>query len=162
MIETLEQRIQRLEDIEAIRKLKASYFHCCDRRHIEGIRDCFAKGEILIDYGSIGVFTQRDDFIKVFQEKACHPHIVDMHHGQNAQIEWHNEHEASALWDLYFFQVDSSSSVHTQLAGYYEDAFQKVDGQWKIVKTIFNVCSTQILKIDSEYLQAVYAGAPPK
>ena len=44
LIESLEARVRRLEDADAIRRLKARYFTCCDRKDPEGMRDCFAPG----------------------------------------------------------------------------------------------------------------------
>ena len=38
---TLEQRLSRLEAIEAIKQLKARYFHACDRKESAAVRDCF-------------------------------------------------------------------------------------------------------------------------
>ena len=41
---TLEQRIARLEALEAIRQLKHRYLNACDLKEVESIRDCFATG----------------------------------------------------------------------------------------------------------------------
>ena len=43
---TLEQRLERLEAIEAIKQLKSRYFHACDTKQPDKVRDCFAAGEI--------------------------------------------------------------------------------------------------------------------
>ncbi len=84
---SLLDRLQRLEDIEAIRRLKARYFNACDRKEVEDIRACFVAGPVHIDYGVVGVFADREGLIKVFVDKGCHPHVVDLHHGQNAEID---------------------------------------------------------------------------
>ena len=140
----LEQRIQRLEDIEAIRVLKARYFHACDRKDTETIKQCFALGNINIDYGAIGQFTRREDFLEAYQDMACHDYIVDMHHGHNAQIEWISPLEAQATWDLYFHQIDNQSQTHTQLAGFYDDIYQKRNGLWVMVYSKFTVTSSSV------------------
>ena len=77
----LAARLRVLEDIEAIRRLKARYFFCCDQKNPQGMRDCFAPGNVPIDYGPIGVFDQRDALAQVFAHLGCHAHIVEMHHG---------------------------------------------------------------------------------
>lgn len=159
---TLEQRLQRLEDIEAIRRLKARYFHACDRKQLADIRDCFCNGEVLIDYGQLGVFTHRDELLVLFEEKACHDYIIDLHHGQNAQIEWHNESEASALWDLFFYQVDTSTNILTQLGGFYQDAFVKQNGEWRIRQTRFEVTSSYVCQVNEGQLQVLFAGGKPQ
>lgn len=62
-ISALEARLQHLEAIEAIRPLKSRYLFFCDRKDPEGVRDCFAPGEVTIDFGRIGVFTHRDQLV---------------------------------------------------------------------------------------------------
>jgi hypothetical protein len=46
----LEQRIARLEAVEAIKKLKAKYFFACDNKQPELVRSCFVDGDMHIDY----------------------------------------------------------------------------------------------------------------
>lgn len=151
-------RLQRMEDIEAIRQLKARYFHACDRKQVDVLRDCFAEGEIFIDYGAIGQFTQREAFLAVYQQMACHPHIIDMHHGQNAQIEWQSPAEARALWDLYFHQINQQTGMLTQLGGFYRDRFIKENGRWVIVETVFTITSTLMTQTSGDTLRVAFAG----
>jgi len=155
-------RLQRLEDIESIRRLKARYLHACDRKDVEAIRACFASGPIHIDYGVIGVFEQRDAFVQVYQEKACHPHIIDIHHSHNEQIDWHAPDSASATFDLFFYQINTDAGLLTQLGGYYDDNFRKVDRHWHIVSTRFVVTSTLVTQVNNQQLTPLFQGlAPP-
>ncbi len=156
---SLEERIQRLEDIEAIKQLKAKYLHSCDVKDIEGIRDCFSTNKTVIDYGAIGNFLDRESFIDVFQAMACNKHTIDMHHGQNPQIHWINAEKASATWDLYFYQVNTESKNLTQLAGSYADEYEKQNDQWVMVKTKFTVSSTVVSEIKDDNAKIIFAGA---
>lgn len=47
----VEARLARLEAVEAIRRLKAHYFHCCDGKDPDGMAACFVSGAADIDYG---------------------------------------------------------------------------------------------------------------
>lgn len=154
-------RLQRLEDIEAIRRLKARYLHACDRKRIDVIRDCFAAGAVVIDYGAIGCFDNREDFLRVYQEKACHPEVIDIHHGHNEQIEWLSAYAASATFDLFFYQIDTRSGMLIQLGGYYEDQFCKQDEQWKISSTRFVVTSTVVNNVSGGNVQPLFQGVAP-
>ena len=156
---SLEERIQRLEDIEAIKQLKAKYLHDCDTKDIEGIRECFSANEVMIDYGAIGSFTNRESFLEVFQAMACNEHTIDMHHGQNPQIDWVNTEKASASWDLYFYQVNTETQNLTQLAGSYSDEYEKINDQWVIVRTVFVVSSTVVSEIKDESAKIIFAGS---
>ena len=156
---SLEERIQRLEDIEAIKQLKAKYLHNCDVKDIEGIRECFSANDVVINYGAIGSFSDRESFLAVFQAMACNNHIIDMHHGQNPQIHWTNAEKASACWDLYFYQVNTESQNLTQLSGSYADEYEKQNDQWVIVKTAFTISSTVVSEIKGDNAKIVFAGS---
>ena len=83
----LASRVQALEDIEAIKRLKARWWFACDTRDLAGMRACYDEDDFLIDFGFIGEFTDMDAFIEVFESLACHPTHVDMHHGTAPEIE---------------------------------------------------------------------------
>lgn len=160
-MDALLTRIQRLEDIDAIRQLKARYLHACDRKQIDAVRDCFADGEVMIDYGAIGSFNNREDFLAVYQEKACRPNIIDMHHSHNGQIQWQSAEAATGTWDLYFYQIDTDTGTLIQLGGFYEDRYIKQDDAWKLVETRFNVTSTQVSHVADGELKPLFSGVAP-
>ncbi|MEH6580456.1 MAG: nuclear transport factor 2 family protein [Halioglobus sp.] len=155
---TLEQRLSNLEAVEAIRKLKARYFHACDTKQPERVRECFATGEIDLRYGRIGSYTDREELVAVFSELACHDHIVEMHHGQNPQIEIVDENNATAIWGLYYYLIDTRQNTVTQLAGFYDDAYTRVGGEWTMNKSWYEVCSTQIFDLSEGLAKVIFAG----
>jgi len=142
-----EARLRVLEDLEALRQLKARYFHCCDQKDPQGMRDCFAPGPVLIDYGQIGVFDDREQLLEVFERLGCHPHIVEMHHGVNPQLTVLDETQARGSWGLHYQQINLQERTLTQLGAYYQDEYRKIDGAWKIAKTRCVVTSTLVLAI---------------
>lgn len=156
---TLEQRIARLEAIEAIRQLKYRYFHACDTKQPHRVRECFAPGEIDLRYGRIGDFSDREQMLAVFTELACAEHIVEMHHGQNPQIEVQGEDDATATWGLYYYLIDTRRESVTQLAGFYDDAYARIDGQWRITRSCYEVSSTQIFDLSEGLSRVIFAGA---
>lgn len=133
----LEERIARLEALEAIQRLKHRYLNACDLKQVETIRDCFAAGDILIDYGPIGVFRDRDSFVALYQDLACQPRVIDLHHGSNPEIDLLSEDEAVARWALCYFNLDGETGATRQLGGFYQDRYRLIDGQWCIVETQF-------------------------
>ncbi|MFT4518699.1 MAG: hypothetical protein ACI9JM_001084 [Halioglobus sp.] len=156
---TLEQRIARLEAIEAIRQLKFRYFHACDTKQVDVVRDCFAPGEIDLRYGRIGRFSDREQMLAVFAELACQPHIVEMHHGQNPQINVVDENTATAVWGLYYYLIDTRRQIVTQLAGFYDDAYGRADDQWQMTRSWYEVTSTQIFDLSEGMAKVIFAGA---
>ncbi|MEM9256850.1 MAG: nuclear transport factor 2 family protein [Pseudomonadota bacterium] len=154
----IEQRLSRLEAIEAIKQLKSRYFQACDRKRPEQVLDCFAAGEIDIRFGRIGNFHSREQLVSVFSELACHPHIVEMHHGQNPQIHVHDGERASGQWGLYYFMIDTERQLVTQLAGEYQDGFVHREGRWWINRSHYEVTSTTILELSEGFARALFAG----
>lgn len=155
---TLEQRLARLEAIENIRQLKARYFHACDNKQPDLVRECFAVGPIELRYGRIGNFSDREQMLAVFTELACQPHIVEIHHGQNPRIEVHEADFATGIWGLYYYLIDTRRQTVTQLAGFYDDAYSRADGQWRIIRSSYEVTSTQIFDLTEGLARVVYAG----
>lgn len=156
---TLEQRLSRLEAIEAIRQLKARYFHACDSKKTEVVRECFPPGKIDLRYGRIGNFSDREQMLTVFTELACQPHIVEMHHGQNPRIEIQDEDNATGIWGLYYHLIDTRRQTVTQLAGFYDDAYVRRHGQWYIARSYYEVTSTQIFDLSEGLARVIFAGA---
>jgi hypothetical protein len=154
-------RLQALEDIEAIRRLKARYLVACDRKDPTAMRACFADGTVDIFYDAIGRFDNADALVKIYVEVGCHPHMVEMHHGVNPQIEIVDAGSARATWSLQYGLINTRENTLTQLAGWYEDGYRKVGADWKMVKTHFFSTSLMVLKLDADAIKVVMAGKPP-
>ncbi|KJK16820.1 nuclear transport factor 2 family protein [Pseudomonas sp. 2(2015)] len=138
---SLEHRIARLEALDAIRQLKHRYFNACDLKQVEVIRDCFAEGEILIDYGPVGTFRDRDSFVALYQQLACNAQVIDLHHGANPEIHLTGDDQAQGRWALYYFNLDGESGATRQLGGIYQDRYRRIGGQWKMIETCFSAHS---------------------
>jgi hypothetical protein len=134
-LEELRQRVQRLEDLEAIRRLKARYLNACDQQDPERAKNCFAEGDVLIEMGHVGVFRRRDEFAALYKAAGCHPHVLDMHHGGNPEIEFVDATHAKALWSLDYRNINTRDKSVTFLSVIYHDEYAKIDGEWKITKS---------------------------
>ena len=154
----LASRIQALEDIEAIKRLKYDYFYYCDTKQPDKVRECFLDGPVHIDYGSIGMFEQRDALVSVFTEMACHDHMVEMHHAQNPRIDLVDETTARGVWGLYYHLIDTRTRSVTQLGAYYEDEYRKIGGRWLISATVCKVHSTCVCDLSEHVAKVLFAG----
>lgn len=152
------QRLQEIEDINAISALKYRYLNACDAKQVETVRQCFAPGDILIDFGHIGRFENRDAFVAVFQELGCHDHIVDMHHAQNPVIHKTGEDSAKGHIGLRFLSINTRDKTRIQMAGHYDDDFIRADRQWLISASRFTVSAVEIIDFSGEHAKVVYAG----
>ena len=92
---SINQRLTRLEAVDAIKTLKATYLMACDTKDPALMRDCFIDGELVIDYGPVGQFNHREQLVEIFTDIGCHPHMLESHHGHNPIIELIDDHYAN-------------------------------------------------------------------
>lgn len=157
-LSTLEQRLQQLEAKTAISELKYRYLNACDEKQPELVSACFATGDIDINFGHIGQFSRREDFIALYTEMACNENIVDMHHAQNPIITLIDSNHAKAKICLRFQSINTEAKTRLQLGGHYLDEYRKDDGQWLIVKSHFIVNSVAISDFSGSQHQVTYTG----
>ena len=157
--QSIEQRLQTLEDKHAILELKHRYLNACDEKQPEQVTQCFAPGPVDINFGHIGQFTTREDFVDIFIELGCHPHIVDMHHAQNPIFLELTENSAQSKINMRFQSLNTQDKHSIELGGYYLDGFEKTDeGQWLINKSSFTINSVKIIDFSGEQSKVTYSG----
>jgi hypothetical protein len=136
LLAELAARCERLEAIEAIRRLKARYLNACDRQDPEAVRDCFAEGEVIIDMSYFGRCENRDEFVDdIFVPRGCHDYVLDMHHCSNAEIEIIDSENARGVWALNYRNINTRERTVTLLSALYHDEYRKIDGEWKVSRS---------------------------
>lgn len=153
----LASRVQRLEDIEAIRRLKARYFNACDRQDPETAGACFAEGEVFIDMGHIGVFKRREEFAALYRAAGCHEYILDAHHGANAEIDIVGPDQARGTWALGYRNINTKDRTVTFLSVLYHDEYACIAGEWRITRSRVEYKTALHLSYASGTLQALLA-----
>jgi uncharacterized protein (TIGR02246 family) len=129
---TLEERIARLEDIEAIRQLKAMYcFHCDNGYDAERLAELFTEDAVWVG-GGRGTFEGRSAIREFFrQPPKDYPYAA--HLVTNPVIEV-NGHAATGLWHLLEpCNVNQDGTVVGRiLSSRYEDVYRRDHGRWLI------------------------------
>ena len=129
-IQVLAARLQRLEDIEAIRQLKALYCEICDDDHNpDRIVTIFTEDGIW-EGGGIGTAKGHAEIRALF-ERFQKMISFSQHMTMNPRIEVDGD-SASATW--YFlgaFTFREGNQARWQATRYHED-YARVDGEWKI------------------------------
>jgi len=130
----LEARIRVLEDIEAIRKLKAKYWRTIDKKLWDENLQCFTEDFVLEASGGTRVVGGRAfvEFLKGMFDRTT---IVTTHQGHQAEIEITSETTARAIWVLRDHIVDWDGKTEMRGRGHYEDEYVKENGAWKIRHT---------------------------
>lgn len=130
--EDLEKRVQALEDIEAIKKLKARYFRSIDKKAWDELRDVFTE-DAYGDYNRLGIKQGREtivNFIKGFEGSST---VVTTHQGHNSEIELTGENTAKGSWEMDYYRADSSDKSLIRDGIFYEDEYNRdADGKWRI------------------------------
>ena len=157
----LERRIQAIEDIEAIKRLKARWWFACDQRDIAGMRSCFDEENFLIDFGFIGQFTDMDAFIKVFEELACHPTHYDSHHGMAPEITMTGPDTAVGRWRIAFQLLETSRNMVQFMSSYYDDEYVRVNGEWKMRVSKSTLLNNLLMVAEDGGLKVVQIGGDP-
>ena len=128
----LEDRIQAIEDREAIRELTTRYCHAIAAADAATIVDLFCEDGAFItgDRESRG----KDALQKFYGGLAKQPPIPFI---QNHVIDELSGDTARARCSAEIRMVQEGKSVTT--AGWYDDTFRRVDGKWKFDERRFHV-----------------------
>lgn len=160
MSTTLEERIDKLEAIEAIKQLKMRYFYACDERDAVTVEQCFANTDVLIDAGFIGQYKSGKEFADVFKSMTQSPHHLDQHYGIAPEISLIDATHAKGRWRLHFQLLDSEKGVVQFMGGVYDDVYikessGKESAEWKIQRSSYRVSTNLMMTRNSANLLEV-------
>jgi hypothetical protein len=136
MTEGLERRLQVLEDIESLRRLKARYCQACDADHDpDAVAACFVED---------GLWEAPDLGVRAKGRAAIRAYIGGVRAGGRMR---HSAHmatnpiiavavdRASGQWRLlmmYTTRPVDGKVEHHRIIGTYDEAYARVDGTWLI------------------------------
>jgi len=120
----VEARVRKLEDIEAIKKLKAKYWRCVDRKLWEEMNDVFTE-EATADYGPDIKLKGRQAIVDFLKGSLGADTVITSHVGQRPEIELTSESTATGMWWLNDYIVMRHGYA------FYEDEYVKEHGRWK-------------------------------
>jgi len=121
-----------VDDIEAIKQLKARYFRLMDTKDWDGMREVFAN-DVYIDTTDSGgrVVEGADEFMRGLRELLAD--VVTVHHGHMPEIELTSPTTATGVWAMEdWLRWPGDRDMHG--AGHYHEEYEKTDGRWRIKK----------------------------
>jgi uncharacterized protein (TIGR02246 family) len=119
-----------VDDIEAIKQLKARYFRTMDTKDWPGMRQVFTDDVVMDTTASGGsVIAGADEFLAFLQPTL--QDAVTVHHGHMPEIEISSPSTAMGIWALQDTIVWPDG---TRMEGYghYHETYERVGGEWKI------------------------------
>lgn len=134
-------RIVTLEDIEAIRALKARYAEGADRcigaptaGHAAALADLFTE-DASAEYGPFGRFEGRDQLIRAFHEVIPGAAVWSRHYFTNPTIEVHGN-QATGHYYFLVAAVMRGAPGPINMWGTYEDRYVKTVKGWRLSSLI--------------------------
>jgi uncharacterized protein (TIGR02246 family) len=123
-----------VDDIEAIKQLKARYFRTMDTKSWDEMAQVFAE-DCVIDTASSGGGVQRgrEEFMTML--RASIGDVVTVHHGHMPEITLTSPTTASGVWAMEdkLWWPEGSPITHLHGYGHYHETYTKGDdGEWRI------------------------------
>ena len=119
-----------MDDIEAIKQLKARYFRTMDTKDWDGMRQVFTD-DVVIDTTESGgnVVSGADEFMTFLL--GAIGEAVTVHHGHMPEIDITSSTTATGIWALEDV-LTWPDGTHLRGYGHYHETYEKVDGRWLI------------------------------
>jgi bile-acid 7alpha-dehydratase len=131
----LEGRMRRLEDIEAIKRLKYKYFRTLDRKLWDEMAECFTPDATTSysngQYRLQGVYA----IMKFLQRGLARYDFFGIHQGHHPEIELTGKDTARGTWAAFNYMMDTRDNRGLLIGAYYHDDYVRMDGEWKIKHT---------------------------
>jgi len=121
-----------VDDVEAIKQLKARYFRLMDTKDWDGMRQVFTDDAYIDTTDSGGrVVEGADEFMSGLRQILAD--VVTVHHGHMPEIELTSPTTATGIWAMEdWLKWGDGRDMHG--AGHYHEEYEKVDGHWRIKK----------------------------
>lgn len=122
-----------MDDVEAIKQLKARYFRLMDTKDWDGMRRVFAD-DVVVDTSASGgdVVRGADAFLTFL--RGVIGDVVTVHHGHMPEIEITSPTTATGIWAMEdMLRWPDGTELHG--FGHYHERYVKVDTEWRIEAT---------------------------
>ena len=119
-----------MDDIEAIKELKARYFRTMDTKDWDGMRQVFSDDVVMDTTGSGGsVVTGGDAFMEFLRGTLAE--VVTVHHGHMPEIELTSPTTATGIWSMEdVLRWPDGRGLHGY--GHYHETYEKNADGWRI------------------------------
>jgi uncharacterized protein (TIGR02246 family) len=135
-----------LDDIEAIKQLKARYFRTMDTKDWAAMRRVFTD-DVVMDTTAAGgnLVTGADEFMAFLQSALGD--AVTVHQGHMPEIELTSATTATGVWALHDL-VSWGNGMRLEGYGHYHETYVKADGEWRIASSTLTRLHQEITQAD--------------
>lgn len=136
---SMEERVERLENIEAIRYLQSKYQRCLDTRDFDGLSECFTE-DVVSAYDNGKNAYQGKDAVVGFLAKVMTLNLTSTHLIHGGEIDVLDPHHATAKWYLEDHLIHKYFLIELHGAAIYNVQYQKIDNTWLISSIGYERC----------------------
>ncbi|MCQ2280517.1 MAG: nuclear transport factor 2 family protein [Bacteroidales bacterium] len=136
---TLEERITRLEDIEAIRYLQSKYQRCLDTRDFDGLAECFHE-DVESSYGNGSMTYHGKTAVLAFLKRVMTLDMPSTHLIHGGEIDIIAPQHATAKWYLEDYLIHRRFQAKLHGAAIYSVQYQKDNEKWTIRSIGYERC----------------------
>jgi hypothetical protein len=122
----------RLEDIEAIKRLKYKYMRCIDCKLWDEVGDLFTDDARVAYSGGKYSYEGRDAIVKFLSESMSAPSFHSSHRVHHPEIDFTGEDTATGIWALEDVVIETKLGFSLRGAAFYHDEYVREAGSWKI------------------------------
>lgn len=122
-----------MEDIEAIKRLKARYFRTLDTKDWDGFRQVFTDDVVIDTTGSGGELITGADAFLAYLDTAL-AGTTTVHQGHMPEIDLTSATTATGIWSLHDIVI-WTSGMRLDGFGHYHETYVKGDDGWRIASS---------------------------
>ena len=122
-----------MDDLEAIRQLKARYFRTMDTKDWAAMRTVFTHDVVIDTTASGGNVVEGADAFMAFLEDTLGG-ATTVHQGHTPEITLTSDTTATGVWALNDIVI-FPTGVRLDGYGHYHETYAKVGGEWKIASS---------------------------
>lgn len=129
---TAEERLQRMEDIEAIRSLLIDYGRALDERDFKAYGQLFAQNGTW--KGGMGSAESPEGIQKMVEKgfSRMSPELYENSHHIMTSLDIEVDGDTAKAWSRWMWVVQGTDGrPRTERSGHYEDTLIRENGQWK-------------------------------
>jgi len=136
-----------MQDVEAIKRLKARYFRTLDTQDWAALRAVFAD-DVVVDVSSSGggVVRGADAFMTGLRQAL--QDVVTVHHGHMPEIELTSPTTATGVWAMQDL-LRWPDGRELRGYGHYHETYERIDGEWRIKALTLTRLRTDVTEPDA-------------
>ncbi len=132
-VRRLRVELDRLNAIEAVKRVKYKYWRCFDTADLGGVAEVLHEDVFLsVEAGIYSMaYEGRDAYLEMVKQGA-HCDMISHHNGHHGEIDIVSDDEAIGTWYLYDDLYEFRRGMRLFGTAFYRDRYVRVEGEWKI------------------------------